>query len=654
MISDMTDDELINEFDTPASDKEHTLDEPHSDNHVESNLSSLTQNLTKMVEDITKKIPTETPPTSNDTESENLENPKLKKLVDLSNEIDRTDKTQIKKQGNPVINKQLKFIVDAIDNIYPVRFGKVFKSSTKRELYTYYKLIKGNIVKYINDLSSDVTSNFYQLLKDDKKNDFSKLGKNGFDMKTFYIDPTSKTATAKTKKPPKKPTKKSISFGGGFGNIFSSKSPVDTKIQQKLLTKLFVATSKDGKKLDDIQKEKIKQSQKEKEEGKTEEGKTEEGEETISSKFEEILNVVIPDIAAIIYYGYKLDYNNSILHKTGKTTTAASSAVKSGVSAIGHSVYHAPGKLWTHIRGNSNRDSESGIVSVGGQVGGENKNGNGKTRFKTPEWLCKPDDVPDICNKSFINFLIGILLNPNYNPNINSDKVSFDKIFKVTSILTSIEDPTIMRLHIDNLMPDKIKILKFSNIFLYNIWLLIIFKFILNQGYLDDDLILKTRVTELGIKDNKGNIYNISNPTLGMYIKKFIGYIKELDKKYPMLETEEKEEEEDEDEDEDEEDEEEENGGKENGGKENGGEEEGDRDDEEKGDDEEEGDENRGSLDSLRSRMSDVDGGGRKYTTKKRKPLLTLKKRYKKSRNQTKKNKKSRYLTKKLKKKFRK
>jgi hypothetical protein len=46
--------------------------------------------------------------------------------------------------------------------------------------------------------------------------------------------------------------------------------------------------------------------------------------------------------------------------------------------------------------------------------------------------------------------------------------------------------------------------------------------------------------------------------------------------------------------------------------------------------------------------------GGKKYTTKKRKLLITLKKRYKKSRNQTKKNKKSRNQTKKLKKKFRK
>jgi hypothetical protein len=285
---------------------------------------------------------------------------------------------------------------------------------------------------------------------------------------------------------------------------------------------------------------------------------------------------------------------------------------------------------------------------VGGQVGGENKNGNGNTRFKTPEWLCKPDDVPDICNKSFINFLIGILLTLNYNPNINSDKVSFDKIINAFDVMNSVDGLTQTRVRVDNSKPDKIKILNFSNIFLYNIWLLIIFKFILNQGYLDDDLILKPRVTELGIKDNEGNIHNISNPTLGMYIKTFIGYIKELDKKYPMLETEEKEEEEDEDEDEDEDEEDEE-----------------DEDitqskpppksnpqPEEDGDDE---DENRESLDSFpKMRWSDPDGGGRKYTTKKRKPLLTLKKRYKKSRNQTKKNKKSRYLTKKIKKKFRK
>jgi hypothetical protein len=625
-------------------------------------LSKLTDSITGIKNKLSEDLTSESP---NTPDIKDISDNNLKKLIEFSEDVYETNTKGEKKQTNPVVNKQLEFIVNAIDNIYPVRVGKVFESSTKRELYTYYKFIRDNIKKYINDLSSDVTSSFYQLLKDDKKNDFSKLGKNGFDMKTFYIDPNSKTASKRPTKP-----KKTKKIGGGFGNIFSSKSPVDTKIQQKLLTKLFVATSKDGKKLNDIQVAKAKEAKKNISEGeeKTSEGeeKTSEGEEkksegeekksegeekksegeekksegeeklSISSKFTEILNVVIPDIAAIIYYGYKLDYNNSILYKTNKTTTSASNALSTGVTTIGSSVYHAPTNLWSRLRGKKEK--------VGGAP---NKNGNGKTRFKTPEWLCKPDNVPgnvpDTCNKDFINFLIGILLNPNYNPNINSNNTSYDKIFSGVVFTETITDKPV-RIMVMELKTKKIDIVKFSNIFLYNIWLLIIFKFILNQGYLDDDLILYSHLQDtkrLPIKDNGGNIHPISTPTLGTYITETIKYIKELDKTYPMLETEEKEDdkEEGEEEEEEEEDEEEEGHGEE-------------EDDGNGGDEDEEGEKERESLDKIKGRMSD--GGGRKHSSKKRKPLITLKKRYKKSRKQTKKNKKSCKQTKKLKKKFRK
>ena len=422
------------------------------------------------------------------------------KLNKYSEDLNKFDESQIKSYGNSVTNKQLEYIITAIDNIYLVSSTKVFKTNTKRLLYHLYEEIYVKTKKYINDLSSDVNSEFYKMLKDEKNYNFSILGKNGFDMENFYHL---------------------------YKLWFSGMAlPPDKKPIGELLTALFKATSKDGKRKNDTTKPT----------------------ENIETRFTTILNTVIPDIAAIILYGFSLDYKSGVLQKTGKVLSQTSSAISTGITSVGSKI-------------SKSLPAMVNPFTIKRMSGGFS---NAETRFKPLQFfqvLCHHGD-PLRCCADFINFLIGMLLNVDYIEDITTNTTILNtttgsairdlKDINIEKIFIHGTDPNDPDFIIKNNPKQPIQIENFSNIFLYNIWLLIIFKFILNQENLDNVFEPKTPAVEyqLKIMDISGNVISINPPPtappgtpikatdLGIYIEHAILYITEFNKKFinPTLE----------------------------------------------------------------------------------------------------------------------
>ncbi len=463
-------------------------------NQIEAEVTKINDFIIPIFKDITDAKDDDKKPTGSDDIS-NIES----ELQKYGEDLIETEESQIKLYGKTVTNKGLEYIIQAIDAIYPVSPTKVFNTNTKRILYRCYQDIYVKTKKYINDLSSDVNSKFYIMLKD---NDFSKLGKDGFDMENFYH-------------------LYKLWFDGT--DISPDKKPIGD-----LLTNLFKATSDDGKSKNDA----------------------------IETSFTRILNVVVPDIAAIIYYGFSLDYKSGTLKQTGKLLSAASSSISTGISSLGSKFSNS---LPTMV----NPFTKS-------RVGGMN---NAKKRFMTPKWVdCSNKPLvgsltrDDVCNQEFITFLIGMLLNQNYNTEIASET----DITKNGTVITDVKDFEFLNLFdyttADSFPPyvineHTIKIKKFSNIFLYNIWLLIIFKFILNQNDLDNIFEPKTpavpktptvpgtHATEYELLIMNMTRADVINPSpgggkpppatdLGLYIEHTIKYIKDFNTEiiFPELE----------------------------------------------------------------------------------------------------------------------
>jgi hypothetical protein len=466
--------------------------------NVTEQINLFVKNNTPKIQTFKNDVTESKPQLSKGDDTNDVVNEDLKKLIVLAEGMKSVEQGTLLKQDKSVIIKQLKYIENAINKIYSVNIGHF---GLKGEIYALYDKIRASTIKYINDLSADVTSDFYETLKN---NDFSELGINGFYMETFHDN------TPIQKK----------------GLFSRNKSLPDKKKQLELLIKLFEATSKDGTLIDST----IVGSHKIITGG------------TVASDFESILNNVIPSIVAIIFYGNTAPYKPHTL--SSFTTTPKP--------------FTPPDWFCPDKKSGKKSDEKS----------------DEKTGKKSDE---KSDEK---CNKDFIDFLINkILLNDKWST-------------KSTKSLT-ITTTTPLNYNVD--------INDFSNIFLYNIWLLIILKFILTQNSL-----LLPFNTELKVD------YDVINGIPANYNGHYDGLKKLIEKNLEKLKTE-----------------------------------------------QDKIDKMLVKFDQIKKKplvvtsnnsftmlrkQSKGKKGGKKHLTKKRKLLLTLKKKYKKSR----------HLTKKLKKKFRK